>query len=179
MTLNKIKKNAKIRKQTRTLINKRLCIHCRIPLKAKDTTQRCAFCKNQRIQNTRNRTKQRVLNKLCTSCGKEVKVNQVCTDCWFKIIALKRTGSRTNWSIIKQLLESQSYKCAYSGKELIPGINASLDHKIPTSRGGTNEPSNLQWVDLKINKMKNNYLHEEFLQVISNILSYAGMQPKP
>ncbi len=46
----------------------------------------------------------------------------------------------------------------------MPGVNASLDHKIPTSRGGNNDLPNLQWVDMQINFVKNALTHDEFVE---------------
>jgi hypothetical protein len=61
------------------------------------------------------------------------------------------------------LLAAQDYKCAYTGKELQPGTNATLDHKTPQVRGGPTTLENLHWVDAKVNSTKNTLNHEEFL----------------
>jgi hypothetical protein len=45
------------------------------------------------------------------------------------------------------------------------GQNASLDHKLPISRGGENEPGNIRWVDISVNSMKNDKTHEEFIAI--------------
>jgi hypothetical protein len=69
--------------------------------------------------------------------------------------------------------EQQQGRCAYTGIELIPGLTASLDHIIPTSRGGTHDESNLQWVTKQINCMKTDMTHDEFLAMCQLILNRA------
>jgi hypothetical protein len=130
------------------------------------------YNKSKKAYNDLKRRNRNKINGWCIQCGKNKKaeIHQHCINCWFKTIALARTGSRKNWIIIKRILKKQKYKCIYTGIKLLPGINASLDHKIPTSKGGTNDSSNLQWVDLKINRMKNNCSHKEFIQIIYDIL---------
>jgi len=67
---------------------------------------------------------------------------------------------------IKKLLSDQNNRCVYTGDLLIPGVNASLDHIIPSSRielTVKNELANLQWVNYYVNRMKWNNNHEEFL----------------
>ena len=110
---------------------------------------------------------------LCLDCGnQEATVGErypLCLDCWFQGIAKKRGGSRRNGPMIKAIFEEQQGRCAYTGELLVPGVTASLDHKIPVSRGGLHERSNLHWVTNRINSMKADLTHEEFVALCSMI----------
>lgn len=64
----------------------------------------------------------------------------------------------------------------YSGRRLVPGQNASLDHLVPRSRGGTDTLENLQWVDLKVNLMKTDLMHDEFLALCAQICATHGVK---
>ena len=64
--------------------------------------------------------------------------------------------------IVDRLLAFQEGKCACCG-ELLNGAY-HLDHKIPISRGGTNEEHNLHLMLPKCNLQKYNLTFEEFLQ---------------
>ena len=76
--------------------------------------------------------------------------------------------------VIKDLLDQQGHLCVYTGEPLIPGVNASLDHKTPTSRGGDNSIGNLQWVTKRINSFKNYLTHEEFVNLCGIISNRFG-----
>ena len=80
------------------------------------------------------------------------------------------------WKELRELLEKQDFICPLTGRELVPGENASLDHIIPKSRGGPNKIGNLQWLDNNINFAKRNLLPDEFAQLISD--AYARMFTK-
>jgi 5-methylcytosine-specific restriction endonuclease McrA len=75
-------------------------------------------------------------------------------------------------TMLKTILEMQGYKCALSGKRLTPEI-AVLDHKIPLSRGGTNDASNLQWLDKEVNKAKGSMDCDEFVAMCKAVARYA------
>ena len=62
-------------------------------------------------------------------------------------------------------MEHQQWQCVYTGEKLIAGVNASVDHRIPSSRGGSDDLCNLQWVTKKINRMKGNMTHQEFVEI--------------
>lgn len=69
---------------------------------------------------------------------------------------------------LKKLLEMQGYRCALSGVRLEPR-NAEVDHKIPLSRGGTNDLGNLQWLDRNVNRAKGAMDNEEFIAMCKQI----------
>lgn len=66
----------------------------------------------------------------------------------------------------------QGGKCAYTGRELVPGTNASLDHKIPKALGGTNDLENLQWVETNVNRAKNALAEDEFLSMCRAVVQH-------
>lgn len=69
---------------------------------------------------------------------------------------------------LKKLLEMQGYQCALSGVRLEPK-NAELDHKIPLSRGGTNELGNLQWLSRDVNRAKGAMDNDEFIAMCKQV----------
>ena len=73
------------------------------------------------------------------------------------------------------MLQKQSYRCPYSGLPLEVGGNASIDHIIAKSvRPDLRyEPSNLQWVDVDVNRMKSDKTHEEFIALIERIYRHT------
>lgn len=108
--------------------------------------------------------------KCCVACGAQNIVNNVhCQVCWFKDKAGQRAGGRENVDAIIKLWNEQDGKCFYTGEKLIPGKNASLDHQDPRSKNGSNDVSNLRWVSLKVNLIKSNLNHEEFIDFCKGI----------
>ena len=135
---------------------------------------RCSKCAERQHKSFAKMVTSRHENGLCR-CGNPATIGKVCNDCWFKREAGWNTRSKHRWHDIKQLLEKQGYRCAYSGKHLTPGVNASLDHIIPVAKGGSNDITNLQWVDKHINtRMKFGMSHQEFMSLIHQIISYTG-----
>ena len=126
-------------------------------------------------QYTRKCREKNRANGRCIQCGAARPlirlIDTICRVCWFKHMALLHTKSRTNGPLLSDIYDAQGERCAYTGEQLVPGVNASLDHKTPVSRGGTHERRNLQWVTKRINSMKSDLTHEEFAalcQMIAN-----------
>lgn len=65
--------------------------------------------------------------------------------------------------------------CPYC-KLQIPWAELSIDHRVPQSRGGSNDPSNLVWTDLECNIIKGNLLEEEFLALMSFLEYFPEMR---
>lgn len=146
-----------------------LCVNCASP---RDTDrQLCADCRAKSAQYFKQLASSRARQGLCR-CGSNANIFEgvpICTNCWFKRIALMTTGSKRNGQAIQLLFEQQRGKCAYSDELLIPGQNACIDHKVPRSRGGTNDIDNLQWVTKTINRIKGTMTHEEFVALCCHI----------
>lgn len=81
--------------------------------------------------------------------------------------------SRVTAKALLKLIQSQNYVCALSGVELTPE-NAAIDHKIPVSRGGAHDISNLQVLHENVNMAKRNMLPEEFVDMCVKVARHAG-----
>lgn len=105
---------------------------------------------------------------ICQSCNSPLIPNSksYCLDHWFSNIAGHSLGKgRENGQAIKKKMEEQNYRCFYTGKILVPGINASLDHILPKRHypEKTKDINNVRWVDLQVNYLKRDLTHEEFV----------------
>lgn len=109
----------------------------------------------------------------CVRCGEQkLEHGRVCITCWYKRKSQRATGTECHWEELKRMLENQDFKCIFTGRKLTPGINASVDHGIPTARGGAQEVYNLQWVDLEVNMFKRAKTSSEFLVLIKEIYEH-------
>ena len=70
------------------------------------------------------------------------------------------------------LLESQGFRCALTNRPLTPDV-ASLDHKQPLSRGGSNDISNAQIVHYDVNMAKRAMTSEEFISLCREVVAVA------
>jgi CRISPR/Cas system Type II protein with McrA/HNH and RuvC-like nuclease domain len=94
----------------------------------------------------------------------------MCQDCWIRAAAHRH---HVEAKILHELWEEQNGLCRYTGEKLIPSNlwdnGASLDHITPLSRGGINGKNNLQWVSYRVNTVKSNMTHDEFVSFCSMI----------
>lgn len=78
------------------------------------------------------------------------------------------------WDLWK-IAKAQKMKCPFTGEKLT-SLNASLDHIIPVSKGGTNEPSNIRLVVKWVNLMRLNYSDYEFIEMCHKISNYRPLE---
>lgn len=147
---------------------KGLCVGCSSPVEGKAT--RCTKCGQSAARAARRDRERRRAHGICSACLQPVTVGRYCLDHWFCKMAEYCTGSRKNSHVLRSLWEEQSGRCAYTDEKLVPGENASVDHKTPRARGGDGSKSNLQWVTDRINRMKTDMTHDEFLAMCQIVL---------
>lgn len=111
----------------------------------------------------------------CLNCEKDrLSTSKYCLECWVanplkrKLRLPKEEISALVPLLIKKLEDSE-YSCFYTGLQLVPGLNASIDHRNPRRKGGTNDISNLEWVHVSINNLKADRTEKQF------IASYGSM----
>ena len=80
----------------------------------------------------------------------------MCDVHWFTTIGRSHGLNDRNGGVqlIREIWVAQSGKCALTGTALVKGETASLDHIVPTSKGGTSSRENLRWVRLDVNGAK-------------------------
>jgi hypothetical protein len=146
---------------------------------------RCQTCRKKGTDCARRTQPKRHENRkargLCKLCGARPHIESMkhlktpmCEPCFYKVCSQRALGNRQYWEALKTKLISQNFKCAYTGRHLIFGVNASVDHILPVARYPhlKSDPNNIQWVAKNINYMKNNFLSEEFLALVKEIAAY-------
>lgn len=147
------------------------------------------YCSKHLIEHRESERNYRAVaaeNGVCYTCRKNKAVLRpdkmkvpACESCYLKRVAGYRLGDRKRWVELKELFERQPI-CPYTGFQLEIGKSASLDHIVPTGRGGSHEIGNLQWVysygDLDINFMKGDMPDGVFREIIERICKVISNQ---
>lgn len=71
------------------------------------------------------------------------------------------------------MLRAQQYRCALSGRQLMPD-SASLDHIVAISRGGEHRIENAQVLHKDVNRAKGAMGNEEFLALCREVVAWAN-----
>jgi len=122
----------------------------------------------------------------CRRCGKNIAdrrypllidaTNPRCPKCIFKSLASRHLRKSGSWTALRDLFVRQGFRCAYSGCHLVLGGNATIDHRIPKSKGGKCTIDNLQWVTGEINDLKGCTNHDDFLRLCKAVSSCSAVQ---
>lgn len=124
----------------------------------------------------RDEKRRKKKNGICASCSKPViSVSRIyCEDHWFKHKAKEHLGDWFRGYELKQKLVDQNYTCPYTGEKLVIGVNANLDHIMPSSRYPELEHDidNLQWVSKKANDAKDAMTPDEFIAFCQLVIEY-------
>ena len=153
-----------------------VCRDCRVALpSAKTHSKRCPDC----LERDRKRYRQHVLSGHCVCCKELAVTGTFCFRHWLRNIG---QAYGFNWkngglSLLQSIWDEQKGLCSVTGERLIPGFNASLDHIMPVSKGGSSARSNLRWVTSTINHMKWDLTDEEFVRMCRVVVDLSERKP--
>jgi 5-methylcytosine-specific restriction endonuclease McrA len=150
----------------------RKCTACGSPLV--DPGCKCVECRRHESEVKKRWYAKKKTSGECLKCKQPATVKMYCAEHWFVIIV--RAGFKNIELVepLKALLEKQNHQCALTGRKLQIGINASIDHIIPRSKGGKDTIDNLQWVDLDVNFSKSDLSQDEFINLAKEIVEHAS-----
>ena len=179
----------RVRDKDRQIRSKRLenglCSHCGInpPVVSLKTCGVCLL----KLKNLHNDRIDR-LNALglCVRCGQLPRLSglnsrgnnhDMCQTCYFKHISRYGLDSAKYADVLCRIFKDQEHKCPYTGEDLVLGGNAWLDHIMPRSRFPelANDPDNIEWVTERVNRMKQDRTHDEFLVLVKQIHDYCNL----
>lgn len=115
------------------------------------------------------------LNGLCYFCTRKKLQNcSVCEIHYFRIAAGNILKDRNRDNELRDVLIKQDYKCYLTGKKLVLGINASIDHIKPkkTNPELRYDINNLAWCDYTVNMAKKHLTNEQFIELALSIVSF-------
>lgn len=143
-------------------------------------TSYCSLCLEKHRQRQQSTYARRQASVCCHRCGDLLGEahGKSCIPCTLKAAARKRLNDASRWEELLILYEHQGKRCAISGEKLVFGLNASLDHKLATSKGGTHALQNLQWVTNQVNDAKNARSEAELIEMCRTILKYQKEKQK-
>lgn len=149
-----------------------ICTSCgnEVDNKKFKTCSKCLkYAKDLRYKHKDRRLSEKRKNKICLTCSKPAIKNK-CKKCWMRDMLNRHKIDNNLSDYFWQLLEKQEYKCFYTGIKISPEENASIDHVTPTSKGGTNELSNLVWCDRDVNTFKSNNTYNSLIKLAEDII---------
>lgn len=137
----------------------RSCSSCRLKMRAESNSRRGDFASKGQ----------------CVQCGRDKNgPGLYCDRCIIRAASRRYLGSSRRWKELLDLFSKQNGKCAYTREALVLGGNASIDHKLPRSRGGKNLIENLQWTTWIVNRVKTDMTHQEFIELCGKVSAGGG-----
>jgi len=151
------------------------CVSYRNKKRYSNLTAEEKAVKNQYIKEFRKLQNEK---GLCQHCKEPKLSNSVyCEKHYLKYISKRLFGTVSKYKLLKNKLEKQDYKCAYTGDKLILGLNASADHIKPLSTHTHlyDDVNNIQWTTIDVNIMKLNHSEEDFFQLVKKIYEFNDL----
>ena len=142
----------------------------------------CKQCISE-INKTRSKKEyhKRKNTKICTKCKKKALPNlHCCLKHYFCDISYNHFKTSKHWEALMAIATKQDYVCPYSGLQLVPGVNMSLDHKQSKSRFPDRQYdlNNIQFCDATVNQAKHAMTEDEFLAFIERLYYYSFKKTK-
>ena len=157
------------------------CLTCNANFKSTRSGKRYCSHKCYRLRVSRDWRNENRSRGTCYHCDEPPVAGTVswCEKHWLVQLAW-RSGLRGRGSSRKilDLLIAQNYTCPYTGRKLVIGVNASIDHVDPRSLfpDRVGEIGNLEWVDADINRAKRTLSREEFVAMCKQVAQYTDQR---
>lgn len=163
--------NENAKQRAKLLIEQGLCVQCMNP----SDVRTCRVCADKNNIARTQKVKEREQIGLCIGCGKGLPLpgNRKCVVCYLKHLAWTYFHSTAKWEKLNELFDSQKGICPYTGRKLIMGQDAEIDHIISRYQGGRDELGNYQWVHRDINRMKTYQSHAQFLNLVREVYRHS------
>jgi len=145
----------------------KLCVTC--GKKSATNGTKCLVCYQTYTEGVEQKRNRRLAEGKCAFCEEFRVHTRLCLKHYLQFTSKSHFGTMKRDQELYDLFLKQEGICAYTGRKLTLGLDASLDHIIPKARYGTNEMTNLHWVHQDVNFMKHDLLDAEFLQLIKEI----------
>lgn len=159
-----------------------LCVACgREKENERSKRVTCRKCMQDMVEDNKRKRAKWLFEGKCARCGNSEKlinlknisssrqhketIDRLCLRCYLKHISYTVLGTSKNWEQLLNLYNMQDGRCKYSGKKIIIGKGAVVDHREPALGKKETDIGNLQWVDFKINFMKRDLPEKEFLEL--------------
>ena len=127
---------------------------------------------------TRRARKIRRRARRCIDCAGQLShpESSYCSVCYLKRTATRHLGGARYWPELEALLLQQRNRCAYTGREIILGVNASLEHVEPVSKAPhrARSTSNFRWVVQEVNLAKHSLSMGDFITMCKDVLKHLG-----
>lgn len=157
-----------------------LCIYCGNQRGEDGTSTRCRPCAIAQNAYIKKRVDEKRANGICIRCDQPVLSWSQCRKHLLMELARSYGRSGVNWTDLERLWDKQNGKCAITGRQLVLGSGASIDHIVPRCLGGAHETHNMQWTTAQINRAKGEMLIEDFIQLCRDVVAYADSRtPQP
>lgn len=138
----------------------KICLHC--PQPAEEGKVRCKEHVEYMAERYIARTAERKSAGVCKNCLRpSLDGHALCEEHYLRATTRNHFGSPKRWEELRDLFYAQNGRCPYTGVLIVLGINASLDHIRPKSRGGSDELDNLCWTTDFLNILKHDHTIEE------------------
>jgi 5-methylcytosine-specific restriction endonuclease McrA len=90
---------------------------------------------------------------------------------WGRAMKLRGPG-RATYKELAAIWKRQRGRCALTGRRL--DRSADLDHIVPKTRGGGDNPENLRWLAREVNMVKRNLTDAEFIILCADVMRVIG-----
>lgn len=113
--------------------------------------------------------------KPCSKCNQRTAINKSnqCEVCTLKTASVSHFGCVEQWENLGKKYVKQNGICPWTKLRIVLGTDASVDHDVPKSKGGSKSLENINWVHKWFNIIASNSdkveFYKEFKRFIYNV----------